>query len=155
MYTPLHPSLQAIEAVHWNEEAGVWLDYDLINNKPRNYFVPTNLAPLWTMSYNVDNTDKISKSILKYIELLELDKYPGGVPNTLYATGEQWDFPNVWPPMQYLLIKGLENLGTNESVELSTRWGHRWVKSNFQAYSETRAMFEKVSEKYIKSKFFF
>lgn len=98
------------------------------------------------MSYNVDKIDKISKSVLKYIEILELDKYPGGVPNTLYATGEQWDFPNVWPPMQYLLIKGLENLGTNESVELSTRWGHRWVKSNFQAYSETRTMFEKVSE---------
>ncbi|XP_058979800.1 trehalase isoform X1 [Musca domestica] len=135
--------LEAIEAVHWNEEAGVWLDYDLINNKSRNYFVPTNLAPLWTMSYNLNDTEKISKSVLKYIEKLELDKYPGGVPNTLYRTGEQWDFPNVWPPMQYLLIKGLENLGTQESKELSVKWGHRWVKSNFQAYSETRAMFEK------------
>ncbi|XP_073844790.1 trehalase isoform X2 [Musca autumnalis] len=135
--------LEAIEAVHWNEEAGVWLDYDLINNKPRNYFVPTNLAPLWTKSYNLSDTEKISKSVLQYIEKLELDKYPGGVPNTFYRTGEQWDFPNVWPPMQYLLIKGLENLNTTESKELSTRWGHRWVKSNFQAYKETRTMFEK------------
>ncbi|XP_059224425.1 trehalase isoform X2 [Stomoxys calcitrans] len=135
--------LKAIEAVHWSEEVGAWLDYDLTNNKHRNYFVPTNLAPLWTMSYDKNSTEHISKLVLDYIEKLELDKYPGGVPNTLYRTGEQWDFPNVWPPMQYLLIKGLENLGTNESKELSTRWAHRWVKSNFQAYRETQAMFEK------------
>ncbi|XP_067628376.1 trehalase isoform X3 [Eurosta solidaginis] len=134
---------EAIQAVHWNEEAGVWLDYDLINQKPRNYFVPTNLAPLWTGSYNPSEAQKISISVLKYIEELKLDSFPGGVPNTLAPTGEQWDYPNVWPPMQYMLVAGLENLGTNESKQLSQRWAHRWVKSNFEAYKQTQAMFEK------------
>ncbi|XP_053965335.1 trehalase isoform X1 [Anastrepha ludens] len=134
---------EAIQAVHWNEEAGVWLDYDLINQKPRNYFVPTNLAPLWTGAFNALNSQQISASVLKYIEKLKLDSYPGGVPNTLENTGEQWDFPNVWPPMQYLLVKGLENLGTAESKNLSEKWAQRWVKSNFEAYKQTQTMFEK------------
>ncbi|XP_037806140.1 trehalase isoform X3 [Lucilia sericata] len=137
--------LEAIEAVHWNEDVGVWLDYDLINNKSRNYFVPTNLSPLWTKAYNSSLTEKISASVLKYIAEMKLDSYPGGVPNTDYRTGEQWDFPNVWPPMQYILVKGLENLGTEGAKNLSKSWGHRWVKSNFKAYSETRAMFEKYN----------
>lgn len=128
----------------WNEEAGCWLDYDLINEKPRDYFVPSNLSPLWVKAYNISDSAKISKSVLSYIEKNNLDSFPGGVPNTLYPTGEQWDFPNVWAPMQYILVEGLDNLGTPEAKELSKRWGHRWVKSNFEAYRETLAMFEKV-----------
>ncbi|KAH8370512.1 hypothetical protein KR093_003838, partial [Drosophila rubida] len=134
---------EAIQAVLWNEEAGCWLDYDLINEKPRNYFVPTNLSPLWTKAYNISDTEKISASVLKYIEDMNLDSFPGGVPNTLYNTGEQWDLPNVWAPMQYILVEGLDNLGTPAAKALSQRWGHRWVKSNFAAYKETLAMFEK------------
>lgn len=99
---------------------------------------------MWTKAYNSSLSEKISTSVLKYIEELKLDSYPGGVPNTLYHTGEQWDFPNVWPPMQYILVEGLNNLGTENAKNMSTRWGHRWVKSNFKAYTETRAMFEKV-----------
>lgn len=136
--------LQAIEEVLWNEEVGVWLDYDTINQRSRNLFVPTNLAPLWTKAYNADKTQQISKSVLAYVERLKLDSYPGGVPNSLYRSGEQWDFPNVWPPMQYLLVEGLDNLGTPEAKSLSSSWGQRWVKSNFAAYRETRAMYEKV-----------
>lgn len=136
--------LESIQAVLWNEEAGVWLDYDLINKKPRNYFVPTNLAPLWVKAYDIADTEKISAAVVEYIDNLGLDSYPGGVPNTLYETGEQWDFPNVWPPMQYILIEGLDNLGTAAAKNISTEWGHRWVKSNFEAYRDSRAMFEKV-----------
>lgn len=132
-----------IDAVLWNEEAGVWLDYDMINNKPRNYFVPTNLFPLWTKSFNPLDSQKLSKSVLKYIKKNGLDKFPGGVPNTLYNTGEQWDMPNVWPPMQHILVEGLDNLKTPEAVKLSKEWGYRWVLSNFAAYKDSQAMFEK------------
>lgn len=141
--TKANKLLEAINAVLWNEEAGVWLDYDLLNEKPRDYFVPTNLSPLWTGAFDNTAVEKLSTSVLKYIEKLQLDKYPGGVPNTLYRTGEQWDFPNVWPPMQYILIEGLNNLGTEAAKSLSSKWSHRWVLSNFAAYRDSRAMFEK------------
>ncbi|EDW01419.1 GH21428 [Drosophila grimshawi] len=135
--------LEAIQAVLWNEEVGCWLDYDLINNKPRNYFVSSNLSPLWTKAYNIADSKKISDSVLNYVEQNKLDTFPGGVPNTIYQTGEQWDFPNVWAPLQYIVVEGLDNLGTPEAKNLSKSWGHRWVKSNFEAYRETLAMFEK------------
>ncbi|XP_017838591.1 trehalase isoform X2 [Drosophila busckii] len=134
---------EAIQAVLWNEDAGCWLDYDLINEKPRDYFVPTNLSPLWVKAYNIPDAERISKSVLNYIAKNKLDSFPGGVPNTLLQSGEQWDFPNVWAPMQYILVEGLDNLGTPEAKEMSKRWGHRWVKSNFEAYRETLSMFEK------------
>ena len=42
----------AVTAVHWNESIGTWLDYDIRNKKPREYFYPSNLAPLWTQCYD-------------------------------------------------------------------------------------------------------
>jgi alpha,alpha-trehalase len=43
----------AVTAVHWNENIGTWLDYDMRNKKPREYFYPSNLAPLWTLCYDM------------------------------------------------------------------------------------------------------
>ena len=33
----------------------------------------------------------------------------GGVATSLVKSGEQWDFPNAWPPLQHMLIEGLAN----------------------------------------------
>lgn len=91
---------KAVQAVFWHEDVGAWLDWDLLNNQRRDFFVPTNLAPLWTNCFDQNNTVHLSSKVLEYIHRNELDSYPGGVPNSLELTGEQWDFPNVWPPMQ-------------------------------------------------------
>ena len=31
----------------------------------------------------------------------------GGVPTSLDESGQQWDFPNAWPPLQHILVAGL------------------------------------------------
>ena len=91
---------EAVQELLYDEDEGVWFDYDLINKKLRNYYTPSNLIPLWAKCYNEAQSENIAQNVLKYIEKHELDHFPGGVPNTLDHTGEQWDFPNVWPPMQ-------------------------------------------------------
>ncbi|XP_053689119.1 trehalase isoform X2 [Sabethes cyaneus] len=135
---------KAIQVVLWNEKEGIWQDYDLINKKHRDYFVPTNLSPLWTGCYDKEDTT-LPKKVLAYIERLNLDQYPGGVPNTLSNTNEQWDFPNVWPPMQHMLIMGLDGMDSQDAKDLAFKWAQRWVRSNYIAYNETSAMFEKYN----------
>ncbi|XP_070496300.1 trehalase isoform X3 [Chironomus tepperi] len=133
----------AVNDVLWDEEAGAWLDYDLINLKRRPYFVPTNLSPLWMRCYDVTKRVHIASKVMSYINNTRLDDYPGGVPTTLVHSGEQWDWPNVWAPMQHMLIVGLDNLGTKESKEKAQDWAQRWVLSNYLAYKESGHMFEK------------
>lgn len=82
--------MQAIQAVLWNEEDGIWYDYDLMNNKPRPYFTPTNLSPLWCGAYNTAEKEYISERVLEYVNKTGIDKFPGGVPNTFVRSGEQW-----------------------------------------------------------------
>lgn len=42
---------EVLDTLLWNNEFGVWMDFDIANNKSRPYFYPTNLAPLWTESH--------------------------------------------------------------------------------------------------------
>lgn len=32
--------------------------------------------------------------------------YPNGVPTSLWDSGQQWDYPNAWPPLQHMVIEG-------------------------------------------------
>lgn len=134
----------AIEAVLWHEDLGIWLDYDMVNKKRRNYFVPTNLSPLWMNCYREERREEIAEMMMKYIHRTDIDTYLGGVPNTLNHSGEQWDFPNVWPPMQHMLIEGLENLHDPKTSEIALRWATRWVQSNFIGWDRNEKMYEKV-----------
>lgn len=142
-FTILIISFKAVNEVLWDEASGTWLDYDLINQKRRPYFTPTNLSPLWTNCFNQSQSKRIADKVLGYINQTGIDDYPGGVPNTLYHSGEQWDYPNVWAPMQYILIFGLENLNDERASALAYKWAERWVRSNYVAFRDTGAMYEK------------
>lgn len=92
---------KAIDKVLWDEEVGCWQDYDLINKKRRIYFVASNFVPLYVECYDSDKRQHISDRIQHYIKTNNLDSFVS-LPNTLFAcdNGQQWDYPNVWPPMQ-------------------------------------------------------
>ena len=51
-YTDWGNTLQfSINAVLWNEDHGIWFDYDKRSKKPRESFYPSNLTPLWAECY--------------------------------------------------------------------------------------------------------
>lgn len=136
--------LEAVTAVLWHSEVGAWLDYDTINEIKRDYFYPTNIAPLWTGCYYKDNKTQVGK-ILKYLQKIQIMRNLGGIPTTLEHSGEQWDYPNAWPPLQYIMIMGLDNTNDEWAKELAFDLTVRWVRSNYKAFNETGAMYEKVS----------
>lgn len=76
--------LNAVNEVLWNDQMGIWLDYDLINNKSRPYFTPTNFSPLWTKCFDTSKKHEITDKILSYIKLLRLDDYPGNPYNDIF-----------------------------------------------------------------------
>lgn len=67
----------AIDNVLWNEKEGVWLDYDTRNNRHRNTFYPSNLTPLYTMSYNFMNRRKFALKAVDYLLRNKVEEYFG------------------------------------------------------------------------------
>lgn len=137
--------MEAVQTVLWHEEVGSWLDYDMINNVKRDYFYPSNLAPLWTGCYNTTETEKISKLVIKYLHNKHIMSNPGGIPTTLSHTGEQWDYPNAWPPLQHIMVMALNNTGDKTAQRLAFEIAQKWVRSNYKSFLTTSAMMEKVS----------
>lgn len=135
--------LEGVTAVLWHEEVGAWLDYDLYNSVKRDYFYPTNIAPLWTGCYNQTDKESIVRLVLKYLQVKGIMDYQGGIPTTKEHTGEQWDYPNAWPPLQHMMVVGLNNTGDANAQRLAFEIAEKWVRSNYKAFKETDAMYEK------------
>ena len=65
---------------------------------------------------------------------------PGGFVTTLIASGQQWDAPNGWPPLQWLSIEGVRRYGRPDLADAARR---RWLALNRRVYAATRKMTEK------------
>jgi alpha,alpha-trehalase len=66
----------------------------------------------------------------------------GGMTTTIIRTGQQWDGPNGWAPLQWLAYKGLLRYGFNELAE---RARISWVGLNERTYEQTGKMMEKYN----------
>ena len=64
---------------------------------------------------------------------------PGGIATSLAASGQQWDFPNAWPPLQHMLIEGVAR--TDEA--LARRLARAYLRNCHLTYLETGMMHEK------------
>jgi alpha,alpha-trehalase len=65
---------------------------------------------------------------------------PGGFVTTLIVSGQQWDAPNGWPPLQWLAMEGVRRYGRGELAD-SARG--RWLALNRHTYQTTGKMTEK------------
>lgn len=138
---------EAISRVLWNSKYLQWNDHYLsseCNESQPLLNAASNFYPLWGDCFDISilheqspnlTIDQITQSLLNSGLIL-----PGGISTTMSLTGQQWDFPNAWAPIQYILIEGLENLG---ETELSLELANRWIVTTFLAYNSTGYMHEK------------
>ena len=65
---------------------------------------------------------------------------PGGFVTTPVNSGQQWDAPNGWPPLQWLAVAGLRRYGLTALADTAAE---RWLALNRRTYRATGKMTEK------------
>jgi alpha,alpha-trehalase len=65
---------------------------------------------------------------------------PGGFVTTLVASGQQWDAPNGWPPLEWLAIEGARRYGRADVADAARA---RWLALNRRVFRATGKMTEK------------
>ncbi len=65
---------------------------------------------------------------------------PGGFVTTLIASGQQWDAPNGWPPLQWLGAQAVRAFGR---ADIAVDARNRWLALNRRTYRVTGKMTEK------------
>lgn len=135
--------LAAIEAVLWDNKTGLWLDYDRQFKKKRHYFYAASVVPLWAGVHRGNLARE--RFVLQALKRLKVLDYPGGFPTSLSTSGQQWDFPNAWPPLQHMLIEGLALSSSKELQDEAFKFAQKWITTNYKAWKSTGHMFEKFN----------
>ena len=125
-----------IQKYYWNNNAGFYFDYDFIKGKQKQSLTLAGIAPLFFTIATTEQANQVAAVIKeKFLQ-------PGGVVTTLENTGQQWDSPNGWAPLQWMTIIGLENYGLND---LAKEIAQRWIKLNDDVYKRTGKLMEKYN----------
>ncbi|MFC3607782.1 alpha,alpha-trehalase TreF [Stutzerimonas tarimensis] len=108
----------AIDRYLWSEEDGVYHDYDWEHACLRSNLTAATLTPLFVRMASEDQARRVAEVVRA--RLLA----PGGLSTTEVSdSGEQWDRPNGWAPLQWMGIRGLQYYGHEDLArEIETRW---------------------------------
>lgn len=126
-----------ISRVFWSERDGVWLDYNLIKKELIPGFYASNLMPLWTESYGTERSPEfVTEQAIAYLDRNNISNYPGGIPTSCFHSGEQWDLPLGWAPLQYIIVLGLQKAGryNHRAKTLAYSYARLWVLNVYQTY---------------------
>ncbi|TDE18443.1 alpha,alpha-trehalase TreF [Dyadobacter psychrotolerans] len=108
---------KAIQDYFWDDLRNYYMDFDFKKKRNTNAITLAGTFPL----YFKLATKQQSHYIRSYIRLNFMRS--GGLLTTLVKSGQQWDAPNGWAPLQWITYKGLRNYNFHRTAnELSVEW---------------------------------
>lgn len=127
---------EAIETYFWNASDHYYFDY---NWKEARQTTSINAAAAFPLFFKISPQDQASSvANMMSNELVKA----GGLLTTNFESGQQWDSPNGWAPLQWIAIKGLRNYGLDE---LSNKIKDNWVHLNTKVFKNTGKLMEKYN----------
>ncbi|EGG17928.1 Trehalase precursor [Cavenderia fasciculata] len=130
---------KAINSVFWDPVNLQWFDYHLDTNQLQTEYYITNFHPLWAKVYQEDpitfNSTVLSNILNKARPIFM--NFVGGVPTSLINSGQQWDFPNAWAPLEYFLVEGLLATELVDGKMMAFDMVERWITTNYCGWQET------------------
>ena len=127
---------RAIEDYCWQEGSQFYEDYNFHHHKPTGRLTLAAVFPL----YAKIATNKQASAVAKRLEAEFLRE--GGLITTLIDTGQQWDNPNGWAPLQWVAIQGLRNYG---HYGLADEIKKRWINTNINLFEDSKKLVEKYN----------
>jgi len=117
----------------WNDRTGWFADYDLDRKAVSDAPTAAMFAPLFA---GVATPVEAHREAISGSGLVK----DGGLATTLSATGQQWDAPNGWAPLQWISVSGLRRYG---ETALAARISTGWLKTVRREYAASGRMLEK------------
>jgi neutral trehalase len=106
----------AVNRLMWDEKAGMHFDYDFVHRRRRQYPFLTTFYPLWVGIASKEQAQRVMSHLAKF-------ERPGGLRTSTYRSGDQWDSPLGWAPLQYIAVEGTRRYGYRaEADRISKRF---------------------------------
>lgn len=125
-----------IQKHFWDESTGFFMDFDIKTQNTTQELTLAGVFPLYFKIANKEQAEQVKNVLMKTF------LKPGGLVTTLKNSGQQWDAPNGWAPLQYMAVMGFLNYGyKNDAIEIM----ERWLANNERVYKNTGRMMEKYN----------
>src|SRR4029077_8012415 len=89
--------------------------------------------PLWAGIANRDQAERVRRALWKF-------ERPGGLRTSTNRSGDQWDAPFGWAPLQLIAIQGLRRYGYNEDAN---RIAEKFLSMVHHEFRRTGTILEK------------
>jgi alpha,alpha-trehalase len=117
----------------WDEEAGLYFDYNFQSGQRRHYEFATTFYPLWTGIASPQQAQRV-------VNNLSLFAAPGGLVTSTQVTGNQWDAPFGWAPLQLIAVRGLRRYGY---IQQSDRIARNFINLVVNEFEKHQTIVEK------------
>jgi alpha,alpha-trehalase len=99
-----------INRLMWDSESGLYCDYDFVHRRVRRYPFLTTFYPLWTGIASREQADQVVRNLSRF-------ERAGGLQTSEVRSGDQWDAPFGWAPLQWIAVQGLRRYGYDQDAE--------------------------------------
>jgi alpha,alpha-trehalase len=105
---------EALLDLMWDSEKYSFYDFNMTSNARSDFWALSAFFPYWLDIFppELETDPEAAQKAFAGLDYI-LAKYDGAVPASLTASTLNWDFPNAWPPLQYILAEGLDKLNAN------------------------------------------
>lgn len=124
----------AIDTWLWSPETGAYLDYQWKTGQRLDHLSAATFYPLFVGAADDRKAHVVAQKA--WDQLLA----PGGLRTTTVRTGQQWDTPNGWAPLQWVAVSGLRRYGEDA---LAGEIAKRWLATVEREYRASGKMLEK------------
>jgi alpha,alpha-trehalase len=127
---------RAMTAVFWQPGIGAFMDHDWTTRQARPGLNAGTVVPLFTGTATPEQARALADTVRR--RLLA----PGGLATTETESGEQWDRPNGWAPLQWLAVEGFDAYGCHD---LARDIRERWLDTVEKVYASEGKLVEKYA----------
>jgi alpha,alpha-trehalase len=146
-----------INKLMWNDETGFFYDFGYVFEKQSDFLSLAGFVPLWAGLATPEQAKRMVKmlpkfendygltitakeSLAKAIDLSKIQKrYHPAIMDIIQP--KQWDYPNIWPPLEYLTTIGLLKYGF---VDEASRLMKKYLSSHASFFRKYGTFAEKL-----------
>ncbi|HXS14671.1 MAG TPA: trehalase family glycosidase [Candidatus Saccharimonadales bacterium] len=143
--------------IFWNEEKGFFYDYDYVHHQQSEFESLAGFVPMWAGIATPEQAQRMVQMIPKFETkygltittqaslppLVDLSTFSKPLMLTMESILEpkQWDYPNIWPPLEYMTVIGLLKYGF---VQDAKRIMEKSLEGHLAAFQKHGAFLEKL-----------
>jgi alpha,alpha-trehalase len=125
----------AVDRHLWDEPSGLYLDYNFETRSRRKYEFATTFYPLWAGLASKAQARRVRDN-------LKLFEAPGGLLTSTRVTGNQWDAPFGWAPLQMIPADGLRRYGYDADADRVSRKFLALVTKEFEEHGTIKEKYD-------------